>query len=130
MHSLNEMIAEARRELRKASGLGSPEDQELDRRKKAITELWDFLMRRLDVTVLVKLGMNVTWVSGEPVAILKDEADHVFHLRKSADSKICLLFIVDGLEKREIARIDAKDPLFSSKALVAIGDAGTVGEMP
>ena len=46
-----------------------------------------------------------------------------FHLRKAPNGgKVYLLLLIEGDGKLEIARIAASDKLFSSKALVAIGD--------
>jgi hypothetical protein len=90
--------------------------------------LQTFLLRRLEVTVLVKLCMHVIWTSGGPVAILKSD-DQIFHLRKAGDSN-CLLFLIEGQGEREIAQIKSSDPHFTSRVLVAIGDAAQLREMP
>ena len=42
---------------------------------------------------------------------------------KTADNDRYLLFIIEGDEDREIARIESSDGNFASRVLVAIGDA-------
>lgn len=123
MDSLQDMIAEARKEIRKASGAPlTPEEQEEDQHKAAVTELRGFILRSLDVTALVKMQMHVTWTQKGPAAILKTE-DRVFHLRRDRDRKSCVLLLIDGQRETEIARIEAYDQYFGSRVLVAIGDA-------
>ena len=58
------------------------------------------------------------------MAIL-DAENQIFHLRNAAaEDNSYLLYIVEGGNEREIARIEADDPNFSSRVLVGIGDAG------
>ena len=123
MRDLQELIRDARTELKIASGLPlNPEEQDEERHKAAVNELRAFLLRRLKVTVQDKLCMQVIWISEGPVAILKCE-DQVFHLRQAGDGN-CLLFLIEGQAEREIAPIKDSDPHFTSRVLVAIGDAG------
>jgi len=119
MSELQDMIADAREELARASRPLTPEEQDEERHKVETDKLQGFLLRRLLVAVPVALGMEVAWISGGPAAILKYE-DQTFHLRKAGDDD-CVLFLIEGQGETEIARIKAEDPLFASRLLVAIG---------
>jgi hypothetical protein len=122
MHDLKQMIADARVELREASGLSlTPEGWPEQRHQLAVDELQAFVLRRLDIEVLGRLRMKVGWISGGPAAILKYEG-HVFHLRRDGDDD-CVLFKTEGQRETEIARIEKSDPHFTARVLVAIGDA-------
>ena len=120
---LQELIRNARKELRKASGLPlTSEEQNENLRNTAVAELEKFTLSHLGVQVLIELRGKVIWTKKGPAAILKAE-NHIFHLRKEGDGDSYALFIIEGEVEREIARIEARDPCFASRILVAIGEA-------
>ena len=120
---LQELIRNARKELRKASGLPlTSEEQNEDLRNTAVAELEKFTLSHLGVQVLIELRGQVIWTKKGPAAILKAE-NHIFHLRKEGDGDSYALFIIEGDVEREIARIESCDPCFASRVLVAIGEA-------
>jgi hypothetical protein len=80
------------------------------------------ILYRIVIRLLFPLEGEVIWTEKGPAAILKAESC-IFHLRKEGDSDSYLLFIIEGNGEREIARIEASDPYFASRVLVAIGDA-------
>ena len=120
---LQELIRNARKELRKASGLPlTSEEQNEDLRNTAVAELEKFTLSHLGVQVLIELRGQVIWTKKGPAAILKAE-NHIFHMRKEVDRDSYALFIIEGDVEREIARIESCDPCFASRVLVAIGEA-------
>ena len=122
---LQELIRDARKELRKAAGLLlTPEEQNDDLHKAAVTELRKFILSRLGVRLPDLLNGKVAWTENGPALILDAEGD-VFHLRKAGDNDSYFLFIIEAAGEREIARIEASDANFASRVLVAIDDAVT-----
>ena len=75
---------------------------------------------------LVSLQMEICWIAGGPVAILQAE-DTIFHLRKSGKNGSYLLSTIEAESEREVCRIEASDPQFANRILVAIGEAGGRG---
>jgi hypothetical protein len=120
---LQELIRDARKELRKASGLPlTPEEHFEDSRKAALEDMQIFMLRNLGVNLSMLLAGRAEWTDKGPAVILNTGV-HVFHLRKKEGNGSCFLFIVGGDGEREIARLEASDPIFSSRVLVAIDDA-------
>jgi len=116
-------VRHARKELRKASGQPlTAEEQNEELRNTAVAELHKFMLRHLGVSVLIELMGEATWTEKGPAAVLKAE-NHIFHLRKEGDGDSYALFIIDGDVEREIARIEAHDPCFANRVLVAIDEA-------
>jgi hypothetical protein len=121
--ALQELIRYARKELRKASGLPlTPEEHFEDSRKAALEDMQIFMLRNLGVNLSMLLAGRAEWTDKGPAVILNTGV-HVFHLRKKEGNGSCFLFIVGGDGEREIARLEASDPIFSSRVLVAIDDA-------
>jgi hypothetical protein len=124
---LSELIRDARKELRQASGAPlTPEEREEDVRKAAVVKLEKFMVSRLGIQRLLPLHGEFIWTEKGPTAILEAE-DRIFHLRKDAEGDSYPLFILEGDGEREIARFEAKDPYFASRVLVAIADAAPCG---
>ena len=120
---LEELIKDAEKVIRKASGVLLTEDEQSDEaHKAAVDELQKFLLRRLGTAAAFGLMLGVTWSADGPVGRL-DTGDNVFHVRKAAESDSYRLFIVEGSAEREVFRIEASDPQFGSRILVAIGDS-------
>jgi hypothetical protein len=118
---LQDFIRDAHLELRKAAGQLSPEEQEEELRKAAVSKLQGFVLRKLGVTLPITLDSETAWTEKGPVAIFKAEG-RVVHLRKAGDNDTYMLFLVEGDSEREIARIEGSDQLFASRFLVAVGD--------
>jgi hypothetical protein len=124
---LHELIRDARKDLRKASGIPlSLEEQAEELRKAALAELEKFMLRRLGFGVVMSLHAHVIWTEKGP-AVTLDAEGHIFHVRKATDNE-SYLFFIEGKGEREIARIDASDANFASRVLVAIGDAVPIAE--
>lgn len=124
---LQELIRDARKQLRKASGVPLTEEEETeDLRKAALDKLEGFVLRSLGFNLAMLLSVKGVWTEKGP-AVTLDAKGRDFHLRKGADNGTYLLLIVDSDKEREIARIDASDPIFSSRVLVAIDNAVSKG---
>ena len=120
---LQELIRDARKELRKASGVPLTEDEESeDRRKAALDKLEGFILLKLGVRLTILLNVKVVWSEKGP-AVTLDADGHAFHVRKGNDNRSYLLLSVDGDKEREIATIEASDPIFASRVLMAIDEA-------
>jgi hypothetical protein len=120
-NELADFIRDAHVELRKAAGQLSPEEQEGELHKAAISKLHGFVLRKLGLTLPITLEYETTWTERGPVAIFRAEG-RVIHLRKAGDNDTYMLFLVEGDSEREIARIEGSDQLFASRFLVAVGD--------
>jgi hypothetical protein len=122
MSDLQELIRNARKELRKSSGLPlSAEEQNEDARKAALKDLRLFVVSRLGVQVPDSLCGKVDWTDNGP-ALIMQASGCVFHLRKAGDSELIYRLYLIGDGEREIEEIQADGPLFASRVLAAIGD--------
>jgi hypothetical protein len=118
---LQELIRDARKDLRKASGLPlTPEEENEDLRKAALDELENFILRQMGVRLTMLLNIRVAWIENGP-AVTFDAEGQVFRMRK--DNCSYILRVLDGGGEREIARIEGSDPNFTSRVLVAMDDA-------
>ncbi len=119
---LVELIQDARRTLRLASGIPlNPKEQAEDRRLKETKEMEMFVYEAFRFKVIYALKATVIWTSkGAALEMRADE--QVFYLRKDKDAYA--LFAIDdqGRLERELLRIEGKDAIFASRVLVAIGD--------
>ena len=88
MSDLQELIRDARKELRKSSGLPlSAEEQNEDARKAALKDLRLFVVSRLGVQAPDSLCGRVAWTDNGP-ALIMQASGCVFHLRKADDSEL------------------------------------------
>jgi hypothetical protein len=118
---LRELIQEARRGLRKASGLPmSPEDLAEERRKAEIDELEKFIYTTFRPRLMLPLKAKVVWSGSDAAAQLTVDSA-TFHLRKNKNDYALLAIEENG--QRELTRIEGSDPQFANRVLVAIGDA-------
>lgn len=120
---LQEMIAQARRDLKRAAGLPlSPEEQLEERRKAELWQMNRFLTSKFDISQRLELGLKSD-ISSEGVVV---GAFHVggkdFHLVRKAN-KECALLLVDAAGNHQLASPPEDDPQFANKILVAIGDS-------
>jgi hypothetical protein len=68
---LQEFVEEGRKELRKAAGLLTPQEQVEDSHKLAIDELEVFMLRRLGVRLPILLNAKVVWAQKGPCDYLR-----------------------------------------------------------
>jgi hypothetical protein len=117
---LRELIQDARRAVRLASGVPlSPDEQAEERRLKDTKEMNLFVYEAFRFKVMNSLKSTVIWTPmGAALEMRTDE--HVFHLRKDRDAYG--LFAIEDRRERELLRINGNDPIFANRALVAIGD--------
>jgi hypothetical protein len=118
---LRELMEQARRELRRASGLPlSPEEQAEERRLAEMDELNRFIFDTLRIRLMFPLKAKVVWSQGGAAAQLTVDGA-TFHLRK--DKKWCSLFVVEEDKERELIKIENSDPHFADRVLAAISDS-------
>ena len=117
---LRELIQDARRAVRLASGLPlSPDEKAEERRLKETKEMDMFVFHAFKFNVMIALRATVIWTPSG--AALEMQADgRGFHLRKNKDA--FALFAIDDRGERELLRIDGNDRIFANRVLVAIGD--------
>jgi len=117
------LIRDARKELRKASGLPlTPEEQDEEFRSAAITELEKFMFTVFGVKRMMAFGVKFAWIEQGAAAQLNAD-DKAFRLRKDGKNDSYILSIVEIDREREVARIKGSDPHFANRVLVTIGDA-------
>jgi hypothetical protein len=104
------------------SGQSTAEDEQEVRHKAAITELHEFVIRRLGVAATIRMQLKVIWTPHGSAARLKS-GGRVFYLRLAREDKSCPLLVVKGEGDRARARIDSGDEHIGSRVLVAIDDA-------
>ena len=118
---LRELIRDAKRELRKSSGLPlTAEEQAEERRITEMQELENFLFDKLRVRLLLPLKGKFLWTEKGAAAQFM-VGDAVFYLRR--DRNLYRLYVVENGEERELAQLDSSDPQFANRFLVAIGEA-------
>jgi hypothetical protein len=117
---LRELIQDARRAVRLASGTPlSPDEQAEEHRLKETADMNLFVYEAFRFKVMNALKATVIWTpSGAALEMQADE--HLFHLRK--DNGTYALLAIEHRGERELLRIDGKDPIFANRVLVAIGD--------
>ena len=119
---LKDLINDARKELRRASGVPlSSEEQAEVLRSAAIDKLARFIIPTFGVARLVALKIECLWTERGAVASLSS-GDQKFSLRQGATNNEYMLLVIDADEERELLKIQSKDPLCASRVLVAIGD--------
>ena len=126
--NLDELIEDARQQLRRSEGRLTEAEQIKDAQRAEVEKFQGFLLRQIRVLASVELCMKVIWADGHPVANLKAE-DKVLRLHKIEGHDMYGLFLVagEGVEQ-EITRIGGSDPHFGNRLLVAIGDAVSRGQ--
>jgi hypothetical protein len=123
---LQELIRDARKKVLKASGIPlTEEDENEERRKAALEKLQGFMLRQLGINAAMLLNVKAVWTEKGPTVNLDTEG-HVFRVRQD-DGNGYILLVLDSGGEREIARIEASDPIFASRVLVAIDDAVSKG---
>ena len=100
------------------SGQSTAEDEQEVRHKAAITELHEFVIRRLAVAATVRMQLKAIWIRHGSAARLKS-GGRVFYLRLAREDKSCQLHVVEGEGDRAIARIDSGDEHFGSRVLAS-----------
>jgi hypothetical protein len=119
---LRALIEQARRELRRTSGLSlSPEEQAEERRLTEIDELEKFLYNTFRPRLMFPLKAKVVWSQGGAAGQLTVDGA-TFHLRKE-DENCYGLFVIEEQEERELIKTESSDPQFANRVLVAIGDS-------
>jgi len=118
---LRELMEQARRELKRTSGLPlSPDEKAEERRLAEMDELNKFLFDTLRLRLMFPLKAKVVWSQGGAAGQLTVDGA-TFHLRK--DKKWCSLFVVEEDKERELIKIESSDPHFADRVLVAISDS-------
>src|SRR5215469_10063729 len=119
---LQEIISDARRELRKASGLALTPEQQREEQQRA--ELWamnKFLSNKFDIHQRLELNLKAAIGSDQSVVAMFQAEDKHFRLARNGN-KECTLFFLDSTGDRELIHLPESDPQFTNKILVAIGD--------
>jgi hypothetical protein len=119
---LQEIISDARRELRKASGLALTPEQQLEERQKV--ELWamnKFLANKFDIHQRLELNLTAAIAGDQSVVATFLVEDRHFRLVRNSN-KECNLLLIDSAGDRELTHLSEDDPQFANKILVAIGD--------
>ena len=115
-----ELIAEARRELRRASGLPlSTEEQAEENQRREMDEMSTFIFDKFRVRRLAPFKATTVW-AGHGAAAEFSTPGKKFLLRKTGH--VFRLSAMEGDGEREVAAIEPSDPQFVNKVLVAIGD--------
>jgi hypothetical protein len=112
--ALTDLIADAKRELRKRSGESTSDDQEAERRLAAIEAVEDWMFKTFRPHVLLALGAEVVWTGTEPLLQFTVD-EQVFTLPKDGES---YRLVQDG---KTLTTIQADDQDFVSRVLVAVG---------
>ena len=119
---IQDLIREARKELRLAAGLLlSPEEIAEEIRNKEIEEMEKFILSAFGLKYLFPLGATVLWTDRGVAAELNADS-RTFHLRKGLDSGRYILFFIQPSGESELLNLEAEDPLFACRVMVAIGD--------
>jgi hypothetical protein len=117
---LSELIREARRELRRSSGIPPTPDEQLEERRKAELETMEmFVYEKIGVNGLFELSASTVWTEDGAVAQFTVN-EKTFFLRK--DKEDYRLTASETLGERELLRLNATDPQFGNIVLAAIGD--------
>jgi hypothetical protein len=118
---LQKLIQEARRELRRASGINlTPEENDEERRTAEIEEFDRFAYSAFGYRLMIPLKFQVLW--SEKGAIGQMRADgHTFNLRREGESYH--LFIIEPDGERELLQVEGSDSHLASRVLRAIGDS-------
>ena len=120
---LQDMIREARRNLRRASGISlSSEEQAEEQRTLEIARMEKFIHEALGIRIMFSLTPKVVWTENGATAQFS-VGDHNFQLYK--DGKSYRLSDTEGDRPCELLNISGSDPNFSNRVLVAVGDAFT-----
>lgn len=118
---LPEIIREARRALRRASGVPPTPNEQFEERRKAELEAMEmFVYDKFRIQVGLALGASVVWTE-DGVAAKFSVNEKTFFLRK--DKKDYRLTASETLGERDLLQLSATDPQFCNRVLVAIGDA-------
>jgi hypothetical protein len=117
---LPEIIREARRALRRASGIPPTPDEQFEERRKAELETMErFVYDKFSIQAGFALGASVFWTE-DGVAAKFFVHEKTFFLRK--DKNEYRLTASETFGERELLRLSATDPQFCNRVLVAIGD--------
>jgi len=120
---LQEIISDARRELRRASGLALTPEQELEERQKV--EIWamnKFLVDKFGIHQRLELNLKAAIASDQSVVGMFYAEDKEFRLTRNSN-KECTFSLLDSAGDRELVQLAEDDPQFANRILVAIGDA-------
>jgi hypothetical protein len=119
---LLELMESARRRVRKASGTPlSSEEITAEQSRLAVEAMHAAMVETLGYKLMLLLKAESLWT--ENGAAMRFRADEQYFLfRKSQQGDQYILFLVHEEDERELLRVDASDPLFTDRILVAIGD--------
>lgn len=118
---LKEYVREARRELRRASGVPMTADEQAEERRLAeVEEMEMFLARTFSLNLRVDLIMRAVPVGTSVLGEITLD-DHTFHLRRDGDSY--RLYATGETDHAELVCIESSDPNFAYRVLVAIDDS-------
>jgi hypothetical protein len=117
---LQDLIKEARREFRRASGVfQTAEEQAEMRRKTEIEEMEMFLSKSLGFRMMFALPSKVIWTNHGATAQMTVD-DQRFQLFKDHDG--FYWFGVQGDGECELLKMPGSDPNFANRVLIAIDD--------
>jgi hypothetical protein len=117
---LQKLIVEAKRELRRASGIPlTPEENDDERRTAEIEEFNRFAYRTFGYCRMLPLKFLVIWDEKNAIGQMSVD-DRTFNLRR--DGEKFSLFLVQPHGERELSRLESADPNFANRVLTAIGD--------
>jgi hypothetical protein len=120
---LRDLMGQARRELRRSSGLPlSPEELAEERRLAETEEMNKFLYDTLGLRLMFPLKANAVWTEDGAAGQLIAEGI-TFHLRKDKKKNWYGLFVVEDDQERELLQLEGSDRQFGNRVLVAISDA-------
>ena len=120
MQTLQQLIQEARRELRRASGLPwTPQEIEEERRRTEMEAMDMFTFRTFRMRLMDALVSKTVWTEEGAAAEFKAEG-RIYRLRKRGSRYV--LFAVNDAREIELISLDSSDEQFANRVLVAIGD--------
>jgi hypothetical protein len=115
------LLKEAQQEVKRAAGIPlSPEEEIADLQQKEMDKMESFVLRALGVARTVALSPRIVWGEEGPETRMNVDSQ-VFWLRKRGNNYV--LFAVKTEADAEIASIEASDPIWGSRVMVAIGNA-------
>jgi len=126
--AVQKLIDEARREVRRASGLPLNSDElNEERRKTEMDELTKFVVKSLDYRLMFPLEVKFIWTDRGATAQMRVD-DQLFHLCRLENRYG--VFAIDGHGERQLVMLEPSDPLFASRVLVALGDGLSASSAP
>jgi hypothetical protein len=117
---LLDLIEEARRKLRRASGIPlSPEENAEERRTAEIEEFDRSAFSTFGYRLMIPSGFHVIWSDNAAVGQMTVDG-RTFNLRRESQNYHLFLSEADG--DRELSQLQDSDPNFASRVLVAVAN--------